>query len=168
MSDQHLMVCTFEKTPSPSGWDWLASHAMSTYDCFVVRAPKIALLSTKNDRNNTSNLHTPMSRTSRDQLTNDTKRHFFPLSRPAPRSHGPTEGDSGKIPVQAAILALRRAVACADQPQNQGTSWRLRSERRALSRRLSRSLSPQFSDVKAVELVAARHAEIASGLDLVG
>ncbi|KAJ1472686.1 hypothetical protein T484DRAFT_1839343 [Baffinella frigidus] len=116
-----------------------------TFDSFVVRAPKITLLSTKTVSDNTST-STPAARhpqipmrasslpicfepsapssseTARDQLTNDNTRRLPPT---AMRGSLAEEKDSGKIPVRAAILALRRAVAFADQ---------LQSERKVLAR----------------------------------
>ncbi|KAJ1469178.1 hypothetical protein T484DRAFT_1919563 [Baffinella frigidus] len=109
------------------------------FDSFVIRAPKITLLSAKTFSDNTStstpaalDLQIPMrasslpicvepsvpssSATARDQLTNGNTRRLPPPPPPtARRGSLAEEKDSGKIPVRAAIRALRRAVAYADQ-----------------------------------------------------
>ncbi|KAJ1478018.1 hypothetical protein T484DRAFT_1749770 [Baffinella frigidus] len=119
--------------------DWLDSvgtKVIDALDSFVVRAPKITLLSTKTVSDNTKTSapaarhpQIPMracslpisfepsapssSATARDQLTNGNTRRLPPPPLIA------KEKDSGKIQVRAAILALRRAVACADQLQSE-------------------------------------------------
>ena len=131
-----------EDTPTQSAptWDWLddlGSKVRNAYDSFVVRAPKIALLSTKIVKKNTSTPtpaaqhpqismegsplaispepSAPSSRaTVRDQLTNDSQRRLLSFRTLPPVSE---EEEWGKIPVREAILALRRAVSDMDQPQ---------------------------------------------------
>ncbi|KAJ1469467.1 hypothetical protein T484DRAFT_1982252 [Baffinella frigidus] len=209
--------------------DWLGSvgtKVTDAFDGFVVRAPKITLLSTKTVSDNTSTTapaarhpQIPMrasslpisfepsapssSATARDQLTNDNTRRLSPpppttarrASLPAILPRIAEEKDSGNIPVRAAIRALRRAVAYADQLQSerkvletdtreeekdQGPSRRRSLERDATStttptsypavtntssRRLS--LPTPFSS-KDIEKAAARHATRFSGWGLVG
>jgi len=129
------MVMEDTSTQSAPTRDWLddlGSKVRNTYGSFVVRAPKIALLSTKTDRKNTSTCtlaaqHPHISvggsplatepsapATARDHLPNDNQRRLLSF-RPLPSIT--EEDDPDKIPVREAILALRRAVSDVDQPQ---------------------------------------------------
>ncbi|KAJ1473313.1 hypothetical protein T484DRAFT_1973290, partial [Baffinella frigidus] len=205
--------------------DWLDSvetQAIDGFDSFVVRAPKITLLSTQTVSDNTST-STPAARhpqirmrasslpnsfepsapsssaTARDQLTNDNTRRL-PPPLPTTARRGSLQAilpgiaekkDSGKIPVRAAILSLRRAVAYADQLQSerkvlesekieeekdQGSSWRRSPKRDATSTATptsysantsSRRLSLPTPSSKDIEKAAARHAARSSGWGLV-
>ncbi|KAJ1469468.1 hypothetical protein T484DRAFT_1982266 [Baffinella frigidus] len=202
----------------------VGTKVTDAFDSFVVCAPKITLLSTKTVSDNTSTStpaarhpQIPMrasslpicvepsapssSATARDQLTNDSTRRL-PLphttarraSLPAILPRIAEEKDSGKIPVRAAIRALRRAVAYADQLQSerkvrerdtreeekdQGPSRCLSLERDATSTTTPTSYPavtnassrrpslPTPSPSKDIEKAAARHATRFSGWGLV-
>jgi len=118
--------------------DDLGSQVRNSFDSFVVRAPKIALLSTKTASNNTISVagssmaiffkkSAPSScSTAQDQLTNDNKHQLTNDNKHRPRrihSLHPLppiseEEESDRIAVRAAVLALRLAVNCVDQLQN--------------------------------------------------
>ena len=133
------------KTQNAPAWDWIdsvGSKVRNAYDSFVVRAPKVTLLSTKTVRKNTSTskpaAHTsqisvresspPMSfepsapsscatardQLTRDQLTNNNQRRLLSFRPLSPITE---EDDPRKIQIRAAIVALRRAVSDMDQPQ---------------------------------------------------
>jgi hypothetical protein len=132
------------------GWlGGLGSKVRHSFDRFVVRAPKITLLSTKTASNNTST-SSPVAQhpqicvrgfslltsiepfaasscaTARDQLTNDNKRL---LRRNHPLQPIAEEEESVKILVRAATLVLRLAV----QPQDgQSTQESTRRDSRRL------------------------------------
>jgi hypothetical protein len=139
----HVMVMDTQTQNAPmSNWlDSMASQVRNAFDSFVVRAPKITLLSTKTVSNNASTsmpaaqlppisvrgsslatgdlfVRRPTapysSATALDQLTNNTKRRLLPVHPLPPIAE---EEDSGKIPVRAAILALRCAVSYVNQPK---------------------------------------------------
>ena len=144
------------KTQSALILDWLddvGSKVRHSFDRFVVRAPKITLLSTKTVGNSTSNStsvaqHPQISArgsslalsvepsassscaTARDQLTNDNKR----LLR---RNHSlqpiAEEEESIRVLVRAATLALRRVVQPPDglskQESTRSDSRRLRESK---------------------------------------
>ncbi|KAJ1469175.1 hypothetical protein T484DRAFT_3628676 [Baffinella frigidus] len=197
----------------------VGTKVTDAFDSFMVRAPKITLLSTKTVSDNTST-STPAARhpqspmrasslpisfepsapsssaTARDQLTNDNTRRLSPPPPPTARRGSLAEvKDSGKIPVRAAIRALRRAVAYADQLQSerkvlerdtreeekdQGPSRRRSLERDATSTATPTSYPavtnassrrpslPTPSPSKDIEKAAARHAARSSGWGLVG
>ncbi|KAJ1469174.1 hypothetical protein T484DRAFT_1754628 [Baffinella frigidus] len=138
-------------TPMRDWLDSVGTKVVNAFDSFVVRAPKITLLSRAwhpQSPMRASSLpisfepsSPPSSATARDQLINGSTRRLLPPLPPPITRIGSLAGgkDSGKIPVRAAILALRRAVAHADQLQSerkvletekreeekgQGTSWR--------------------------------------------
>jgi hypothetical protein len=134
------MVAEDTTTQSAPAWDWLddlGSKVRNGYNSFVVRAPKISLLSTKTVSKNTSTStpaaqhpqipvggsplassfepSTPSScATARDHLISDNQRRLLSF-RPLPPIT--EEDDRGKILVRAVTLALRRAVSDVDQPQ---------------------------------------------------
>ena len=171
------------KTQNAPAWDWIdsvGSKVRNAYDSFVVRAPKIALLSTKTVKKNTitskpaaqtSQISAreslpPMSfepsapsscATARDQLTNDNQRRLLSF-RPLPTIA--EEDDPRKIQIREAIVALRRAVSDVDQPQTRlGRDLRQIRESRlrrdqdaAIAHKRSRRL-PSSSGSKAVEQV---------------
>ncbi|KAJ1471918.1 hypothetical protein T484DRAFT_2025909 [Baffinella frigidus] len=152
----------FMDTKTESWLDQLGSQVPNAYDSFVVRAPKTTLLSTKTVRANASTstpaAHLPhicvrrsspasapsSCATARDQLTNDNTRRLIPLHPIA------AEEDSGKIPVRAATVALRRAVHF--EPTHESTGQRLSSRE---SRRLRESRLRRTEDA-AITLSHAR------------
>ncbi|KAJ1466561.1 hypothetical protein T484DRAFT_1861316 [Baffinella frigidus] len=201
------MVKNTRTQSAPMLRDWLDSvgtKVADKFDSFVVRAPKILLFSTKTVSDNTSTStpaarrpETPMrasslpisleastpssSATARDQLTNGNTRRLLSPPPIARRRSQAEEKDSGKIPVRAAILAMRRAVAYADQLQSerkvretdtreeekeQGPSWRRIFDRDATSTATPTSYDaslPTPSSSKDIEKAAARHAGRSSG-----
>ncbi|KAJ1471917.1 hypothetical protein T484DRAFT_1842361 [Baffinella frigidus] len=162
------------KTQSAPMWGWLdqlGSQVRNSYDSFVVRAPKTTLLSTKtvsaNASTSTPATHLPhisvprsslaisfelsaptcSCATARDQLTNDSTRRLIPLHPIA------AEEDSGKIPVRAATVALRRAVRF-EPTQESTAATRTEDAGITLSHARSRRL-PLPSSSKAVGQAAA-------------
>ena len=162
------------------GLDDLALQAPNAFDSFVVRAPKITLLSTKTvTKEESTSTPTPQFPQTppdvlrrRGQHTNDSKRRLLPHSSIA------NVEESSKIPVRIAIvscdcndcMALRRAVSYVDPPPPQ-ESVHLRESRLcrdkaaviALLHARSRRLSLQSASE-----AATRHASRASGWGLVG
>ena len=158
--------------------DDLGSQVRNSFDSFVIRAPKIALLSTKTVCNNTipvagsspattSEPSAPSScATARDQLTNDNKRlrrrsislqNLPPITGSYSLAPIAEEEESVKIAVREAILALRLAVNDVDQPQEGESppeSSCQRLSRSDYSRKLRESKLRRHQDacLKAVEL----------------
>jgi len=108
-------------TALPHWLDELGSRVRNSFDSFVVRAPKITLLSTKTVSNNTTSVAQHPVRgsspaisvepTARDQLTTDNTRRLRRHHSLQPIAE---EEESVRISVRAATLALRIAV----QPQD--------------------------------------------------
>ena len=124
--------------------DDLGSKVRNSFDSFVVRAPKITLLSTKTVGNNTSTStsvaqHPQISvrgsslalsvepsapsscATARDQLTNDNKRLLRRKHSLRPIDE---EEESVRILVRATTLALRRVVQQQGGQSSQGSTRR--------------------------------------------
>ena len=114
----HVMVMGTNTQNDPT-WDWLDSPAWSSkvpnaFTSFVVRAPKITLLSTQTVSNNVRT-STPAAKhrqispgvsrrcVRRDQFTNDKKRRLLLL-----RTLSPIAEESSKIAVRAAIDCCER------------------------------------------------------------
>ena len=131
----------------------LGSQVRNSFDSFVVRVPKIELLSTKTARSISVAGSSPAMSfepsaqsscaTARDQRTNDNTRllrrnHTLPNLPPIAE-----EEESGKTAVREAILALRLAVNNVDQASTQEPNGQLQ---RRDSRKLRESKLRRHQD----------------------